>query len=356
MELECVTLRGSPHDMGFTHGTLLSERVRRLVDSRFEATRSYLSERGVSPTRSLRETGQACMEIHGRWDPPAIEEYLGIAAGAGVHPADLYAAANMTDVRDILTLAESPGTEGCSAVLVPSSAAADGVGFAGQTWDLVPEDLELVVALYREPSEGPRSWTVTCAGCPCLMGLNEWGVALGTTNLKTWGARPGVGYLGLLYRALRARSVAQASEWVRSAPRAGAHTYWLIDEREQVEWEATPDSAVSRRPGETAIHRTNHCLIEKHREREGEPPEPSSVSRYGRLSGLLQDRRLSPTDLRALFADRSDGVLSINRYAEDGQGTSTNAVFVAVPSRREAWTCRGSADRGVWVRLAFALG
>ena len=51
--------------------------------------------------------------------------------------------------------------------------------------------------------------------------------------------------------------------------------------------------------------------------------------------------------------DRSDGVDSINRFAEDEQGTTTNACVIAVPARRELWACRGSADRGEWVRLRF---
>jgi hypothetical protein len=54
--------------------------------------------------------------------------------------------------------------------------------------------------------------------------------------------------------------------------------------------------------------------------------------------------------------DRSDGVDSINRYTEDDQGTTTNACVIAVPARRELWACRGPADRGAWVQLAFTTG
>jgi hypothetical protein len=63
---------------------------------------------------------------------------------------------------------------------------------------------------------------------------------------------------------------------------------------------------------------------------------------------------VTPDDVRAIFADRSDGFDSVNRFPEDQQGTATNAVVVMVPVRREMWACRGPADRGAWVRLAFA--
>ena len=40
-------------------------------------------------------------------------------------------------------------------------------------------------------------------------------------------------------------------------------------------------------------------------------------------------------------------------FAEDGQGTSTNACIVAHPAARILRACRGAADRGAWVTLGF---
>jgi hypothetical protein len=57
--------------------------------------------------------------------------------------------------------------------------------------------------------------------------------------------------------------------------------------------------------------------------------------------------------MKALFANRQDGVYSINRYPEDGQGTTTNAVVVAVPKERRFYACKGPADRGQWVEFQF---
>ncbi|MEA1619090.1 hypothetical protein SOQ14_09185 [Erythrobacter sp. T5W1-R] len=59
----------------------------------------------------------------------------------------------------------------------------------GQTWDLNGPDVDYVIALHRLPDDGPETWTVTCAGCQTLMGMNAHGLAVGTTNLKTRGAR-----------------------------------------------------------------------------------------------------------------------------------------------------------------------
>jgi hypothetical protein len=57
--------------------------------------------------------------------------------------------------------------------------------------------------------------------------------------------------------------------------------------------------------------------------------------------------------LKALFADRRDGVDSINRFGEDGQGTATNACLITRPASKELWACRGSSDRGQWVKLGW---
>ena len=102
------------------------------------------------------------------------------------------------------------------------------------------------------------------------------------------------------------------------------------------------------------IVQTNHCQVPAHQTLEGEPASPSSRARVARLAALVAPGKQDVDSVRRAFADRADGVDSINRFAEDGQGTATNACLVAVPARRELHACRGSADRGAWVKLGFA--
>ena len=123
----------------------------------------------------------------------------------------------MTDMRDALLLKSgdqppSIDAEGCSSLLVPGNLTANGQAIAGQTWDLNPEDIEYVVAIRRQPIDGLETWSVTCAGCLTLMGINSCGVVVGTTNVKTWGSRPGIGYLATLHRMVRCHTASQASK------------------------------------------------------------------------------------------------------------------------------------------------
>ena len=108
------------------------------------------------------------------------------------------------------------------------------------------------------------------------------------------------------------------------------------------------------KPESLVLTRTNHCLDEDHRASEGEAASASSQKRLARAGAVLAAGGVTVESLKSLFADRSDGVDSINRFAEDGQGTSTNACMIAVPATRTLHACRGSSDRGAWVALSFA--
>jgi isopenicillin-N N-acyltransferase-like protein len=235
-------------------------------------------------------------------------------------------------------------------VLVPASR---GGPLAGQTWDLNPPDVDYIVAIRRRPMHGPSTWAVTCVGCPTLMGVNDRGLAVGTTNIKTYGSRPGAGYLTIIHRAIRESSAIAASAVVAGAPHAGAHTYWVADAREQHEWEASPNAQLRRDTGEGPLCRSNHCLFDLHRKIEGEAPTDSSRARLARMERWLDRPTVDVDGLKALFADRSDGVRSINRYPEDDEPAATNAVFIALLAEKAALACRGPADRGEWVRLDF---
>jgi isopenicillin-N N-acyltransferase-like protein len=357
--LERLDVSGSPSEMGRQQGEHWRDRIQAFVQMRFDAVRGYVADRGRQDWERIFDAGAESFPIFEQWDPTGYAEQVGIAEGAGVDPLRLFTACNMTDMRDAVLLSAPEGQplskkvdEGCSSLLVPPSRSETGQPLAGQTWDLNPPDVEYVVAVHRKPTEGLDSWAITCTGCLSLMGMNETGLSVGTTNIKTYGARPGVGYLSILHRALRSADVEEAEEVVRTAPHAGAHTYWLADAERQVEYEASPLAQVLRSTDEGPIYRTNHCIAEVHRNKEGEVVSASTQARFARL-GLLLRTPQSPMGLRQLFADREDGVNSINRYAEDDQGTATNAVFIASPAEKKAWACRGPADRGEWVELGF---
>lgn len=354
LDLPRITISGTPAEMGRSHGEQLREPIRAFVAQRLDAARAYLAERGVPDHDAFLALGRKCLAALKAWDDEGWIELVATAEAAGLDPAALYTAGNMTDVRDILLLpARAADSEGCSAVLLPPGLTAGREIIAAQTWDLNPGDLEFVVAVHRRPLTGHQTWSVTCAGCPSLIGMNDAGLAVGTTNIKTRGSRVGIPYLSILHRAIRCANLKEATTVIEKCHRAAAHTYWVADRAHAAQWECTAHTAPRRDLRDVPILQTNHCQVPAHQPLEGEAASSSSRARLARLGALMAHGKQDVDSVRRAFADRSDGVDSISRLAEDGQGTSTNACLVAVPARRELHACRGAADRGRWVKLGF---
>ncbi len=355
LDLPCITVRGSARQLGDQHGAALRSEIREFVPMRLHAALQWGDSFGVT-TAKLVDAGRQCLAVYRAWHPAGYAEHAAIARAAGVDSGELYTAANMTDIRDVVAFggASPADAEGCSAAILPAGLTRERQIIAAQTWDLNPQDLDFVVAVHRLPDTAPETWSVTCSGCLSLVGMNAASLAVGTTNVKTWGSRPGVGYMGILHRMLSYRRFSDAARVCQAAPRAAAHTYWLADPRQAAEWETTAWSARRRDLQATALLRTNHCLQPQHLIQQGEATTPSSLARLARMTQVVDQRKNHDIDsLRAMFADRSDGVDSINRLPEDAQGTTTNSAVVCVPQTRALWACRGPADRGRWQQLRF---
>lgn len=344
--------------MGQTHGEALRDEIQGFVDQRLVALGKYLNQRNHRLRMDeFMDITEQSMAAHGVFHPGGMEEHHGISEGARVDTKRLYLAANMTDMRDAHLLSAPSGPpmdptedpDGCSAVLVPASLTQEGHPIAGQTWDLNPTDLPFVTAIKRSPAGAPATWGITCVGCLTLMAINEHGLCVGTTNLKTYGSRPGVGYLGTLHAAIGQTDAQTASDTIRSAPPSGAHSFWLADAGNLIEWELSATHRESRNARDQAVVRTNHCLLEPNRAVEGESPTESSRRRLETLSRWAAEGGVTVGSMRAAFSDRSQGACSVNRYPEDGTGTATNAVVIMEPTERRIHACRGPADRGLWI-------
>jgi hypothetical protein len=338
--------------MGEALGEGLRDQIAVLVDRRTQAAADYLVERGLEP-RTLDDLGTDCLHVLRGWDEPAWVEHRAVARASGIDAGRLYAMINLTDIRDLACVPAQHDAEGCTAVLAAAGSTSVDGPLGGQTWDLSSGDVDSIVAVHRRPDEGPRTWAVTVAGAPTLMGMNEDGLALGTTNIRVAGARVGVGYMSLLHKAITCADRREAVEAIDAAPRIAAHTYWFVDPRGAIELECDAMSCSRREPlGQDVLVRTNHCL---HEDRiDSEVPLENSLRRLDRAQAFAQSGTPIDVDnLRALFCDRSDALCSINRKHSDGEPTATNACVIADPAARVLHACRGEADRGQWVVLGF---
>lgn len=347
---------GTHKEIGHAHGETLRSMIQGFTESRFEAAKQYFQDEKVEgkTPEGLKDLAKECLRILEKWDPEGFEEHVGIAEGSNVDSASLFVATGYTDLRDAYMLAgDKPDSEGCTAVMIPKSQTKDGSLIGAQTWDLNPNDLDYVVAIQACPKNQPARWSISTAGCLSLMGMNSEGVATGTTNIKTYGSKPGVSYINILHRTLRMKDPEEILSMIGKAPRSGAHTYWIVNRETGWEYETSPNSFVSFPLENQSRVWTNHCLAPEHVEIEYQKPSDSTLKRRRRMQELISNDNIDIEQIQQAFADRADGVDSINRLPEDKQGTSTNACMIAIPEKKVLWACKGPADQGEWVQLGF---
>lgn len=344
-----IRLDGTPARMGEAFGEAFQDAIAELYALRLANALREAHRYGRPAAREpdLLALAAACLERHERWHPAGAAELRGIARGAGLSPEEITALGGLTDLRDGLAWGGAlEATGGCTAFLAPAASTADGRPRSGQTWDLATDNAPFVVAVERHPEEGLATWCITTVGCLSLVGMNEAGLAVGTTNLRTLDAGAGVPYLGLLHRALEERDAPTAAATIVAAPRAGAHFYSLLDAAGNARAvECTGRlAAMAAVDVEPSVY-CNHCLVPAHRALEADTPRASSEARRERMQALLAARggALDDAYLEACLADEEGGALAIRR--DDFEGISTNAAVVADPAAGTFEACAGLPPR-----------
>jgi isopenicillin-N N-acyltransferase-like protein len=297
----------------------------------------------------------ACLEVSAVFHPAGAAELRGIARGAGLAPEKVLAMNGLTDLRDALAWgAPLESAAGCTAFIVQRDHTADGQLWAGQTWDLGTENLPHVVAVERHPEDAPETRCVTTVGCLSLMGMNSEGVAIGTTNLRTTDARVGVPYLSVIHAALEERSAEDAADRILRAPRAGGHSYTVIDRQGRayaIECTARQGRRLALRGG-FHVH-TNHCQLPEHAALEAALSFASSEARLERMRELLRGGEpITPAYLARCLADQANGKLAICR--DDFDGISTNAALLVSPEGPYLSACQGLPSAAPWRTLSYS--
>ena len=353
--MRILSFSGSPGEIGRSFGQACSAQIPQLYAARL---RNALSQALLHGGREVSEeavlaVARACLEPTRAHHPEGFAELEGIARGSGVELEKIVAMNGLTDIRDVLAWGgQLEALGGCSSFVVAADSTASGKLLCGQTWDLATDNMPHVVAVHRRPTHGPQTWTLTTVGCLSLIGLNEAGIALGTTNIRTTNARPGVTYLSLIHKALAASDLDGATSAITEAPRAGAHYYFVADGHGRAcGLECTPELVGKIEIERGSYVHTNHCLIPAHQPLEGKTPSASSHARQARLEALIE-ADLGRADLEAAkrwLADRENGEHAISRTNFDG--ITSNGAVVMEPESGTIHAGHGPPHETTWVDL-----
>jgi len=352
---------GSPEQIGEAYGEALRAEIAEFYTVRLNNALAQARHYGgrVVDEDEVLALARRCLAASEGYDPEGYRELAGIARGARLSLDRIFAMNGLTDLRNVLSFGD-PATwrpsraEGCSSFIVEPERSADDHLYLGQTWDLATDQMPFVIAVHRRPRGRPATWSLTTSGCLSLIGMNEHGAAIGTTNIRTTDSRVGVTYLQIIHRALRETTIAGIEAAITGAPRAGAHYYSAADASERaVAVECTATQAIATRvSGGYHVH-CNHILDPANLALEAAAPTRSSLCRQARMGELIggANQLLTVGELQRFLADHERGDDGICQH--DRAGISSNGSIVMCPSTRRLWMCHGPACTGIWIELGF---
>lgn len=350
--MRILTFNGTPQQIGQAFGeasrTNIHELYRRRVDN---AIAQALKYGGQTVTEAdLLSVAERSVALTRAYHPEGFEELEGIAAASGLGVVKTLAMNGLTDFRDVLSWPNPPDDGGCTAIVAQADTTAAGAGvLCGQSWDLATDNLPFVLGVVRKPAESPATVTLTTDGCLSLIGMNEHGLCVGTTNIRTTDARPGVNYLSIIHKALAQHTFDEALAVIEAAPRAGAHYYYVASADRATTLECSARTAHRRDLSAGVAVHANHCLLPENRAIEGNTPNPSTLHRQRRMEALATARPLTLDLLASFFADTDGGLNAICR--DDYDGLNTNGAVVMAPAQREIRLVHGVPSRNPWHSL-----
>lgn len=345
MPTEIIELTGSPQAMGRQHARSCPDAARAMVRARVDLALSTI--RKVDPGIDLQRclaVALTHLPVQERWAPQVHAEFMALAEGLDLDPAELLIGNGYTDYTDVLRADLAEGA-GCTSFIATGQTTADGLTYVGQTWDMHAFAEQHMRIFRRRPERGPGWVTLTTAGCLSLIGLSEAGIAVGNTNLVPTDARPGAMYLTMIHQALRAEEPLAARAAITEAPRASGHYYYLADAEGRawgIETTATRHTTLEV-PGGLLVH-ANHYhdagLVELSREPAGE----NTRAREDLLDGFLRPKLgvLTVEDLMAGL-QLAEGPHPVCRpRPEDPNVVNTCAAAIICPQRRTMWVAPGN--------------
>lgn len=361
--MRILRFSGTEREMGLSFGETsraeIHDLYRRRIDNAIAQAKRYGGQ--VVDEGDVLAVAQASVAVTRAFDPHGMDELEGIAAAADLALVKVLAMNGLTDFRDALSwpgnAAASADVGGCTAIVAaPDATRTDAAPEAGhvlaaQSWDLATDNLPFVIGVVRRPKDRPATCTLTTDGCLSLIGMNEHGLAIGTTNIRTTDARPGVNYLSVIHKALAQTTHEAAAEVIARAPRAGAHFYYVASAERVTLLECSARNAIRRELERGVAVHANHCLEPENQAIEGSAATSSSRHRQARMEALGAERPLTFEKIRGFFADTDGGADAICR--DDFDGLNTNGAVVMAPGTRRIELVHGVPSRGTWVALGF---
>ncbi len=351
--LPVFSLKGSPAEVGFQHGTRCREMIRKNVTLYLRLFSHYASldrSQAVSLARRF-------VPVIRDFDPAILEEIRGIAEGAGLDFEEVLA----INLRTELMYPHQTATGECTSLAVLPEASAGGEVLIGQNWDWKPQMKGSTVLLEIEQDGKPGVVTLTEAGIVGKIGLNSAGLGACLNILKSPLGRIGVPIHVLMRAILNCERPGDAVQKIVTRERASNNNCLLAHAGgAAIDFEMTPDRYDFIYPERGVLVHANNFTSERLRPLDtGVAEYPDTLLRFGRAreKALKKAGGITVDDVKEILRDHLNHPDSICRHP-DGQDPEmeqcqTVASIIMNLSRKEVHVAAGPPCESEYRVLKF---
>jgi hypothetical protein len=365
--LNVLKLCGSHYEMGYQHGILLREQIRKGALLYFAAPAE-----NFPPFKHWKWMKRWLLSRYFDWAiyrpllKKAPKEYLaemrGLADGSGIPFADVFRGnmlsdLNMTLIKTLEKKAlKGAGAQGCTSFAAFGGAAEDGRLVMGRNTDYSGAGLwdKNQTVVFYEPENGHSFVSVTSAGLlKCNSCMNEKGICLGAHFLfLNDTTADGISFTFFEYEIMKkAASLEEALAIVATNPRAGAFAFLIADGKtnEAAVIEASAGHVGIRYPEREVLWETNMATTDEIRPvdvflRNGIGKNP--IARFERMRMLLNQKRgkINPRLAAQFMGDHMDMCSDTIRPVGGIISQFTNMTSVVFsPAAFDFWVADGPA-------------
>jgi isopenicillin-N N-acyltransferase-like protein len=291
--IPCITVSGSPLDLGHEHGKRAKEAINRNFQFYLNLW-NYFS--GVERDQVLNDAKEFIPYIE-KLDPELIEELRGVAAGSGMQFEEIVT----LNARWELNYAymPTPGTpiasEGCTAYALTPDATKNQHTLVGQNWDYKPGLKDSCIVLRIKREKKPNIIIHTEAGIIGHKGLNSAGIGVCLNFIRSANDafQPGVPVWIKVRSILNSENLGDCVKMLMTFKGPNSANMIIAHrDGEAIDVECTPHDTLLLYPKEGILTHTNHFLSpELHVKDTGKSLLSDTLVRNQRAFQLLQNRK-----------------------------------------------------------------
>src|SRR5713226_8113549 len=328
-KLPVLTLKGSPHQIGYDHGSNARPEIEHNLEVYF---RRFKSETELSPDVAISRAAKF-LEVINKTSPEYADTMKGVAAGSGQEILDITALNVRYELMysqfSKIGLKPMPKTFGCTAFATLPTAVDNGHLIMAQNWDWIPEVKGVFLKVRNE--NGPGVLSFTEAGVVGgKIGLNSEGLGLlinGIVSSKDDWARLKKPFHVRCWEILKSKTLGRAVKVIAQGQRNCSANFILGQQKaiglgKVVDVESAPEAVCELGPDRGALAHTNHFSNPKKLgvRQVLDEERLSTLQRYRRIQKLLDGtvragQKLNLNEAQSMLKDHYGKPESVCRHS-----------------------------------------